>query len=69
MKDINTIEAVEKNIYECMEWMENKIRDIIENLMEQNKKDLKQTGNNLYCEGYYDALVDIVNELEIEMEN
>lgn len=30
MKDLNTIEAVEKSIFECMEWMESIVRDMLE---------------------------------------
>lgn len=69
MKDINTIEAVEKNTFECMEWMENKIRDIIENLMKQNDENLEHA-NTSYDEGYmngiHDGLLDVLNALEIE---
>ena len=68
MKDLNIIEMIEKNTFECMDWMENKIKDVIRSLAEFNEKSLRESGNNLYCEGYYDALIDIANELEIELD-
>lgn len=68
MKGLETVEIIEKNILECMNWMENNIREAIKALMYRNEEDLKHTGNNLYCEGFYDALVEIANELEIEID-
>lgn len=64
--NIEAVVAKEEAIFECMEWMQNKIKDAIEYLMEKNKKDLEHTG--LYCEGYYNALIDILYELEIEID-
>lgn len=53
-----------------MEWMENKIKDVVKNLMKWNDEQLDVAGaDNNYIEGYHDALIDIMNELEIEMEN
>ena len=70
MKDCKTIEAIEKNTFDCMEWMENKIKDVVKNLMKWNDEQLNMAGaDNNYIEGYHDALIDIMNELEIEMEN
>ena len=69
MKDFNTIEAVERNTFECMEWMENKIRDIIENLIKQNGENLYHADTKYdygYCHGIHDGLLDVLNALEIE---
>lgn len=71
MEKFNAIEAVvakEQAIFECMDWMRNEIKETIENLMEKNKEKLKQTGNNLYCEGFYNALIEIAYALEIEID-
>ena len=80
MKDSKTIEAVEKNTYECMEWMENKIKEVIENLMNKNEKRFygfseRKDGDmeafmydQGYAEGIHDALLDVLSELEIEFE-
>lgn len=78
MKNLNTIEAVEKNAYECMEWMENKIKAVVEKLMEENKArfydacDRRDCDIELYhydrgyAEGIHDALVEVLENLEIE---
>lgn len=69
MKDCKTIEAVEKNVFECMEWMENKIKDVIENLIKQNDETWGCSGvDNSYCDGFHDALIEVANELEIDIE-
>ena len=44
MKDCKTIEAVEKNIFECMEWMEN----IVTNMLEEYENQKTYTD----CEEY-----------------
>ena len=64
---MNNNEMIEKNIFECMEWMENKIKDIVTSLTEQMEKEWGKAGaNNNYIEGYCDALTDLMYKLEIE---
>lgn len=70
MKDFNEIEAVvakEEAIFECMEWIEDKIKDVITSLTEQMQQELNKAGaDNNYIEGYCDALIDLMYELEIK---
>lgn len=67
MKDCKTIEEIEKNTFDCMEWMENKIKDVVANLKEQMEQQLNKAGaDNNYIDGYCDALIDFMYELEIE---
>lgn len=69
MTNCNTIEAVEKNTFECMEWMENKIKEVVENLIKQNKEIWGGSGvDNSYCDGFHEALLEVANELEIDIE-
>lgn len=71
MKNSNYVDVDSEReiaIFETMDYMEDKIKDAIEYLMEQNKKDLEHSGDNLYCEGYRDALVSILYELEIKFD-
>ena len=64
---IDVIEAVEKNIFECMDYMEDKIKDAVEYLTEQMQQNLNKAGaDNNYIEGYCDALIDLMYELEIK---
>ena len=69
MKDYKTIEAIEKNTFDCMEWMENKIKDIIGKLMKQNAENLKHINTDYdrgYANGIHDGLLDVLNDLDIE---
>ena len=67
MKDYKTIKEIEKNTFDCMEWMENKIKDVVTSLTEQMQQQLNKAGaDNNYIEGYCDALIDLMYELEIE---
>lgn len=69
MKDFNIIEAIEGNTFECMKWMENNIRDIIESLIEKNEENLKYMESDYdegYMNGIHDGLLDVLNELGIE---
>ena len=65
----NAVEIIEKNTFECMAWMENKIKEVIERLMKQNEENLKHS-NTSYDEGYmfgiHDGLLDVLKELDIE---
>lgn len=65
----NVVEMIEKNTYECMDYMENKIKEIIKRLMKQNEENLKHA-NTSYDEGYmfgvHDGLLDVLKELDIE---
>jgi hypothetical protein len=69
MKDSKTIEAFEKGVFECMSYMKDKIKDIIERLMEQNeenRKHAKDGGDIMYTYGVHDGLLDVLREFEIE---
>ena len=56
MKDCKTIEAVEKNIFECMEWMEN----IVTNMLEEYENQKTYTD----CEEYRrEGAVGVLEEL------
>ena len=57
----------EKAIFECMKYMEDKIKDAVEYLTEQMQQELNKAGaDNNYIEGYCDALIDLMYELEIK---
>lgn len=71
MKDLSTIEAVEQNTFECMDWMENKIKDAVETLIKQNKENFKYIATEYgkgYAEGIHDGLLDLLGMLEIEID-
>lgn len=56
MKDCKTIGAVEKNIFECMEWMEN----IVTNMLEEYENQKTYTD----CEEYRrEGAVGVLEEL------
>lgn len=62
-------ETVEKEetIFDCMEWMENKIRDTVAYMREKMQQEFNRPGaDNNYIEGYCDALLDLMDELEIK---
>lgn len=69
MKDCKTNKTYENGVFETLDYMENKIKDVIENLMKQNEENLEHA-NTSYDEGYYhgihDGLLDILYELEIK---
>ena len=57
----------EEAIFDCMKWMENKIKDTIVYMREQMWQNFNKPGaDNNYIEGYCDALLDLMDELEIE---
>ena len=75
---MENIEQMENSIFNCMEWMENKIKNAIAKIMEENKArfydacDIRDCDIELYhhdrgyAEGIHDALVEVLMELEIE---
>ena len=68
MKDICDIEQMEKDVYECMEWMENKIKEVIDNLMKLNEERYGMSMGSYdlgYADGIHDALIDVLIDLEI----
>ena len=69
MKDYKDIEQLEENTFKCMDWMENKIKDIVKNLMKMNEKNFEYIESDYdegYAEGIHDGLLDILNALEID---
>lgn len=69
MNEYEVTERIEENTFECMDYMEDKLRAVIEKLIKQNEENLRlstTTRDKWYSYGYNDALVDVLNELDIE---
>ena len=69
MKDIKNIEQIEKNTFECMDWMENRVKNIVEDFMKMNSENLKHIETDYdkgYMEGIHDGLLDLLKALDID---
>lgn len=72
MKNYEQIEEIEKNTYECMNWMENKIKVAVENLMKLNDENLlcleyiESPYDRGYVNGIHDGLLDLLKALDID---
>lgn len=68
MNGFNTMsEQYGKAISDCISWMEDKVKEAAVELMEMNEMNRDTVFNN-YNEGYHDALLDILTELGIDID-
>lgn len=68
MNEFNTMpEQYGKAISDCISWMEDKVKEAAVELMEMNEMN-RDTVFNSYNEGYHDALLDILTELGVDID-
>lgn len=69
MKQIEQIEREEQTAFDAIEWMENRIKAVVEDLMKQNKERRMESDTNYdwgYEDGTHDTLLDILNAFDIQ---
>lgn len=69
MKQIEQIVKDEQIIFDVIEWMEERIKSVVEEIMEQNKERRMESGTNYdygYEDGTHDTLLDILNAFDIQ---
>lgn len=69
MKQIEQIEREEQTAFDVIEWMENRIKAVVEDLMKQNKERRMESSTTYdwgYENGTHDTLLDILNAFDIQ---
>ena len=69
MKQIEQIEREEQTAFDVIEWMENRIKAVVEDLMKQNKERRMESSTTYdwgYEDGTHDTLLDILNAFDIQ---
>ena len=69
MKQIEQIIKDEQIVFDVMEWMEKRIKAVVEEIMKQNKERRMESSTNYdwgYEDGTHDTLLDILNAFDIQ---
>ena len=69
MKQIEQIVKDEQIVFDVMEWMEERIKAVVEEIMKQNKERRMESSTNYdwgYEDGTHDTLLDILNAFDIQ---
>ncbi len=69
MKQIEKIEKDEQTAFDAIAWMEDRIKNVVEELMKQNKERRMESSTNYdwgYEDGTHDTLLDILNAFDIQ---
>ena len=69
MKQIEQIVKDEQIAFDVIEWMEERIKAVVEEIMKQNKERRMESSTNYdygYEDGTHDTLLDILNAFDIQ---
>lgn len=69
MKQIEQIAKDEQIAFDVIEWMEERIKAVVEEIMKQNKERRMESSTNYdwgYEDGTHDTLLDILNAFDIQ---
>lgn len=69
MKQIEQIVKDEQIVFDVIEWMEERIKAVVEEIMKQNKERRMESSTNYdwgYEDGTHDTLLDILNAFDIQ---